>query len=177
MARATGSEVIAAFKKAGTWGTPVVCGAGDGLLILPSTLKIARAIIDDNSLGRYWMQDQDSGSFKADGEIKSFFRYDGHDLLLAMAMGAAGAPTYTGGTGHNCDGAGSTTTAVKSTAGYTPDALIGKFYTITADSGNPTNVGQTRKITDNDATTLTWVGAIPFATSTTTQGTISDGVA
>jgi len=58
---------------------------------------------------------------------------------------------------------GTSTTLVDTTQSWTTDALIGKFVVITAGTG----IGQVRKITDNDATSLTvetWA-TTPDATS------------
>ncbi len=175
---ASGTELRLAIKKAATWGTAVACGAGDGILFLPGGPKYSRPDNVDDSLGLGFPTDSDRGEIKVEGSRKAYLRYRSADLPIAMAMGTSGAPTL-GGTPveFHCDGAGTITTAVKSTAGMTPDAEIGKWFVIDADSGNPSNVGQVRKITDNDATTLTWVGALPAATSATTQGKISNGIA
>ena len=39
MPYAVGTEISAAAVKAAAWGTPLACGAGDGLLVLPPTLQ------------------------------------------------------------------------------------------------------------------------------------------
>ena len=64
--------------------------------------------------------------------------------------------------------AGSNLTITKAAAGWTIDAYIGEIVLITADSGGPSNVGQTRTITTNSATVLTFAPALPAAASATT---------
>jgi len=93
MPRATGVETVHAIKKAAVWGTPVICGAGDGLYLLPHTLKKDQPFEKDNSLGKFHAVSGDYGSIKVEGDIPSYLRYPGLDLLIALAMGStAGAP-------------------------------------------------------------------------------------
>lgn len=159
------------------WGTAIPVGPLDQILHRPHGFKKSRPFEVDDSLGTGgFATTGDLGAITASGDFQAYLRYAGLDLLIAMLMGES-ATTFIGGTAFNCTGAGSTTTAVKSAAGLTVDAEIGKYWICTADAGNPANVGQVRLITDNDATTLTWVGALPAATSSTTQGTISAGKA
>lgn len=70
--------------------------------------------------------------------------------------------TATGGTG---------TTLSDSAKSWTPDALIGKFVIITANTG----IGQVRKITDNDGTSIT-VGAWETNPDSTSEYKICDYV-
>lgn len=98
MGGSIGVEIVAGAKKATVWGTPVVLGANDGILILPTSLK-KRADVDvDDSLGNYFSVDGDPGQIVADGDIPMYLRYDGLDLFLANFMGVAGAPTQQGAT-------------------------------------------------------------------------------
>ncbi|MBI5075634.1 MAG: hypothetical protein HZB62_10790 [Nitrospirae bacterium] len=147
---AVGAEITAAIRKALVWGTAKPCGAGHGLLILPSSIKKDRNNLLDDSLGSYWPTDSDPAEVKVEGDIVSYLRYDGLDLLIATVMGTAVLPTYTAPVTGTATG-GSTSTLIKAAAGWTVDAYIGKFVKITAGTG----IGQVRKITDNDATTLT----------------------
>lgn len=96
---AVGVEVVAAFKKAAAWGTAVVLGAGDGLLILPPSVARAQEKLIDNSLGLYFPQADDPGLITAAGDIPMYLRYDSIDLLLALCMGqTGGAPVQQGAT-------------------------------------------------------------------------------
>ena len=102
MPRAVGVESVAAFKKAAAWGTPVVCGAGDGLYILPPTIKRERGFEKDKSIGKFHAVAGDHGSIKVEGDIPAFLRYDGLDLFIAMAMGlTAGVPSLLGGSAYS----------------------------------------------------------------------------
>jgi hypothetical protein len=166
MSKAVGTEIKAAVRKASVWGTAKACGANHGLLILPSNIKKDRASIPDDSLGNYWPPDSDIGEIKAEGDIQAYGRYDGLDALIAMAMGTS-AIAYTAPSVSGTATGGSTSTLVDSGKAWTPDAYIGKYVKITGGTG----IGQVRRITDNDATTLTidtadgnWTA--PDATST-----------
>jgi hypothetical protein len=99
MGSATGVEARAAVKKAASWGTAVACGENDGVLILPHGLKKDRPNNVDDSLGLYCPKDSDPGEIKVEGDLPAYLRYDGLDLLIAMAMGATGgAPVQQGAT-------------------------------------------------------------------------------
>ena len=63
-------------------------------------------------------------------------------------------------------------TITDSTKSWTPDALIGKYLVIS----NGTGVGQVKKITDNDATTLTMENDFATAPDATSEYKIVDGV-
>jgi hypothetical protein len=94
MGNATGVELKAALKKAAAWGTAVACGANDGVLVLPHSLKKDRPNNIDDSLGLYFPNDSDPGAIKVEGDVPAYLRYDGLDLLIALAMGeTGGAPT------------------------------------------------------------------------------------
>jgi hypothetical protein len=99
MGSATGVEMKAAVKKAAAWGTAVACGANDGILILPHSIKKERPNNVDDSLGLYYPEDSDPGEIKVEGDLPAYLRYDGLDLLIALAMGATGgAPVRQGAT-------------------------------------------------------------------------------
>jgi hypothetical protein len=99
MAKATGVEIKAAVRKASAWGTAAACGAGDGILILPHSIKKERPNSVDDSLGLYFPNDSDPGEIKVGGDLPMYLRYDSPDLLLALAMGATGgAPAQQGTT-------------------------------------------------------------------------------
>lgn len=96
--KAAGSNIQAAAKKASAWGTAVVCGANDGLLIKPDSLNETREKIVDDSLGQYHPKDSDLTTRNAGGSIPAWLRYDGVEhLLLALLMGTSGgAPVQQG---------------------------------------------------------------------------------
>ena len=93
-----GVEVKAAFKKAATWNTAVACGANDGILILPSTLKKDNTVDVDDSEGTFFAKDGDLGAIKVEGDLSMYLRYDSLDVMIAQAMGIAGVPTIQGAT-------------------------------------------------------------------------------
>lgn len=66
---------------------------------------------------------------------------------------------------------GTTTTVVKTGAGWTVDAFIGGYVRMTG--GTAGNIGQVREIIDNDATSLTVAGAFPSAVANTDTFEIS----
>ncbi len=99
MSYATGTETRAAAVKGSTWDIAAACGAGDGILVHPPTFKKERPLIEDDSLGAYFPHEAAPGGIKVEGELPCYLRYDGLDLLVALAMGAtAGAPVQQGGT-------------------------------------------------------------------------------
>jgi hypothetical protein len=183
MARPSGVDTKFAFRMAlpiatYPWGTAIQVGARDQILHRPLGFKKSRPFEVDNSLGTGgFATTGDLGAITASGDWQGYLRYMGLDALIAAVMGASTAPTYTSPVACDGTGAGSTTTLLKTGASWTPDALIGTYWTCDADATNPTNVGQTRRITDNTADTLTWVGPLPFATSSATQGNLSAGIA
>lgn len=88
-----GVEMKYALKKAPTWGTPVVAGAGDGLLLLPTGIRQGDAALEvDDSQGLFFSVDATLGAIKNEGDLPGYLRYDGCDLLLALFMGTAGVP-------------------------------------------------------------------------------------
>ncbi|MDA8113873.1 MAG: hypothetical protein M0Z43_03975 [Acidithiobacillus sp.] len=95
----SGVNVKAAAALAGAWGTAVACGANSGILIKPHTLKKTRQSLIDDSLGLYFPQNAVNAEIKCEGDIPSYLRYDGLDLLIALAMGATGGnPVQQGST-------------------------------------------------------------------------------
>ncbi len=95
----SGLEIRAALKKAAAWGTPVACGANDGVLLTGDSLKRAIESHLDDSLGQPFVTGRDQGEIKAEGGLEAYLRYDSLDLLIALAMGATGgAPTQQGAT-------------------------------------------------------------------------------
>lgn len=94
-----GSELKFAAKKAAAWNTPVVCGAGDGFLSLATGIKRDAEVLEDDSLGQFFIAGATPGEVKVAGNIPLYLRYDGCDLFLALFMGVAGVPTlHTDGT-------------------------------------------------------------------------------
>jgi len=92
MSAVAGTELKFGLKKAATWGTPVACGASDGLLLLPTGIKRDAGVDVDDSLGQFWAKDGTPGAIKVEGDLPSYLRYDGMDLLIALFMGITGAP-------------------------------------------------------------------------------------
>lgn len=99
MAGAVGREIVAAFKKYGTWrtvsGAP---GAGDGLLLkgLGGQPRNPDYYKSDEA-GLAFVQRADKGGVKSITEdLTAYARYEGLDVLLALAMGVAGTPTSAG---------------------------------------------------------------------------------
>lgn len=149
MTIANGAELSAAVRKGLVWGTAKVCGAGHGILLLPSTVKKDRASMVDDSLGSYFNTSSDPAEIKAEGDIQQYLRYDGVDPFIATLMGTH-TLTHTAPVTGTATG-GSTSTLVKAAADWEINAYAGKFVKITAGTG----INQVRKIASNDATTLT----------------------
>lgn len=92
-----GTELKFAIKKAAAWGTAVACGAGDGMLLLPTSVKRDAPLDVDDSLGQYFAKDGTPGAVTVGGDLPGYLRYDGCDLLIALFMGTAGIPTLHAG--------------------------------------------------------------------------------
>ncbi|MFQ5896241.1 MAG: phage tail tube protein [Nitrospinota bacterium] len=94
---AQGREIVAAAKKASLWGTPVLQGAGDGILILSEGLGAGvPEDLPDESAGLAFVESSDQGNLDIAGSVVAFLRYEGLDFLLAAAMGSAGTPVQQG---------------------------------------------------------------------------------
>jgi hypothetical protein len=94
-----GTEIKAAFKKASAWGTAVACGANDGILLLPTSVKRSAEVSIDDSLGTFYSKDGTPGMINVGGDIPAYLRYDGQVLaMLAQLMGSNSAPAQQGGT-------------------------------------------------------------------------------
>lgn len=112
--------------------------------------------------------------FTVSGDIdnaEAAWMFNGRALALTKDLKANSVTTTATG--------GTTTTIVKSAAGWTIDAFIGGFAELT--SGTAGNIGEKREIIDNDATTLTLAGALPAAVASgdgfTISGTFTAGIA
>ncbi len=100
MAGAVGREIVAAFKKYGTWrtvsGAP---GAGDGLLIrsLSGQARQPQYFPSDEA-GLDFVKRHDRGAVPPiSTDLSVYPRYEGLAVLFALAMGIAGAPIQTSG--------------------------------------------------------------------------------
>jgi len=95
MADGRGAKSTAAIIKATTWGTPVECGAGEGLLIDSSGIVGGKEVIPDRSLtGQVFGNAPVVGAEMHRGNINAALRYGANcEKLLAGWMGVAGAPT------------------------------------------------------------------------------------
>ena len=121
MADLTGREILIGAKKASAWGTAVACGANDGLLALALDLGQQIELLRDEPMGLGFSPDTSQGRETVNGSLRAHLRYDGQEaMLLALAMGAAGAPTQLGAT-----------TAYHHTLQLT-DGLAGLFATLAA---------------------------------------------
>lgn len=98
----SGREIILGAKKATTWRTAVACGAGDGVLIKTEGFgPKAPTFLPDDSLGQDdIMYQYNVGEALERGSIGGLLRYQGWDVLLAMALGTAGNPTQAEGTAY-----------------------------------------------------------------------------
>jgi len=90
------TEIRAAMRRSPAWGAAAPCGAGDGMLILPSLIRQEMVGEVDDLAGSYYPKDCDPGAVKVGGDISMHLRYDGCGLPLALAMGTAGAPVRQG---------------------------------------------------------------------------------
>jgi len=93
MAIAKGYRSIAGFKKATTWGTPVLIGANDGIEFRSEGLKPdAQFIADDLVSGNQARLFGDKGNELHSGDMETDLRFQGIERIVAQAMGTAGVP-------------------------------------------------------------------------------------
>lgn len=115
-----GRNIIVGAKKATTWRTAVQVGAGEGLLVTSeSGFTKAPNYVPDDSLGLIDIREYYKVSEAVTGgTINGYLRYEGWDLLLALALGS------TAGTPSNVEGSAYYNTY------YVADSVDGKFCTL-----------------------------------------------
>ncbi len=92
----TGKEVKAAFRQAATWGVPAVVGSNDALLITSEKITRTREHLPDDSAGQAFAAGADRGLITCGGDLGAYLRYQGLEVLLALALGQAGTPEELG---------------------------------------------------------------------------------
>lgn len=98
----TGREIICGAKKAAAWRTALSLGANDGLLITAEALGAkAPQYKPDDSLGNADIKNMIRTLENiSGGSITGYLRYEGWDVLMALALGTAGTPTQLSGTAY-----------------------------------------------------------------------------
>lgn len=139
----TGKNQALAIKKCGVgaggvWGTAVAAGATDGIQFLSGQAKRDASVVVDESRGRAFPIDGTAGPVKSEQTFKYNLRYAGFELLAAMLMGTAGAPTIQGvGPAYlhtfkwNTDPFGYMVTIVKNMVTYIEEIPTAKIVGIT----------------------------------------------
>lgn len=134
----TGINQLLAIKKATTWGTAVACGANDGILFTSGQAKRDASVEFDQSRGFAFSKDGTPGPITAGGTYTFNLRYAGMEMLAAMLMGTAGAPTQQGGTAAylhtlkwNTDPYGLMVTVIKTMITYIEEMTTAKVNAIT----------------------------------------------
>ena len=99
----TGREIVLGLKKASTWRTAVSLGANDGVLITSEAIgPKAPNFVDDDSLGQADICATHKVSESMTGaSITGRLRFEGWDVLLALALGTAGTPSLEEGTAYS----------------------------------------------------------------------------
>ena len=95
----TGKEIKAGFAKASTWATAVEIGQDDVLLITKENISWSREQLLDDSAGQQFHRVADQGLVTCKGKLEAYLRYEGLEVMLAMAMGSAANPVAKGDTG------------------------------------------------------------------------------
>jgi hypothetical protein len=99
MGLAKGYTNIAAVKKQTAFDTPVACGAGDGIEYTNESLSANVQFIEDQEInGRAVTLAGDAGNEQYAGQLTADCKFQGLDLLIATALGTAGAPVQQGAT-------------------------------------------------------------------------------
>ena len=144
----TGIKQTLAVKKATTWNTPVACAAGDGVQFLSGQAKHDAPVELDNSRGQAFAVDGTPGPITCSGAYQLPLRYAGADVLIAMMMGIAGAPTQQ-----------AATTAYKNIYKWSPD-VFGKMVTIAKRVIDNAGVGYVEEIPTAKVTGVTISGEV-----------------
>ncbi len=91
----SGREVVAAVGNGSTWGTAVLAGALDGLLITGEGLGAGAPedmVAEEAGIG--FQQTSEAGDVNIEGTLSGFLRYDSALWrLIALGMGSAGVPS------------------------------------------------------------------------------------
>lgn len=93
----TGKEAKAAIRKAATWSTPAELASGDAILFTTEKINRTREHLPDDSAGQAFHQDAERGAITCGGDLSAYLRYQGLEVLLALALGQAGVPAAAGG--------------------------------------------------------------------------------
>lgn len=109
--------------------------------------------------GLHWPEFTISGDID---DAEAVWKWNSRALALTKDLKTVTSITATGG---------STTTIVKSAAGWTVNQFQGAY--VLGKSGTSANIGQVREILSNDTTTLTLAGALPAAVVNTDVWEIS----
>ncbi|MBU1275203.1 MAG: hypothetical protein KJ720_07480 [Proteobacteria bacterium] len=96
----SGKEIKAAFAQAATWGQAVACTSSDALYITNESVSQSIEHLPDDSAGQSFFTASDQGLITCGGDVGAYLRYESLGLLLALAMGSAGAPTPQGTSGY-----------------------------------------------------------------------------
>jgi hypothetical protein len=119
---AKGTNIVSAFKmKTSPWSGPAESlGTGDRVLLTTESVAVQNNVLFDESFtGTAFRNAYDIGGQQVAGGVEMYNRYDGLELLIAMAMGHA---EWNGGTGVS--GRGLRTVGG---AGFAPYAYYQKF--------------------------------------------------
>lgn len=97
MACGKGFLATSGAKKASTWGTPVAIGAGYGLEFNSESINAdPKHIVDTQVSGNAARLFGDKGPELHNGEMDMDVKYEGMEMLFAMALGTAAAPVQQG---------------------------------------------------------------------------------
>jgi hypothetical protein len=92
----TGKEAKAAFGKAAAWGTPTELASGEAILFTSEKINRTREHLPDDSAGQAFHGDAERGAVTCGGDLGAYLRYQGLEVLLALALGQAGQPSLAG---------------------------------------------------------------------------------
>lgn len=144
----TGKEAKAAFKKAAVWGAAVAAASGDGLLFISEKITRTREHLPDDSAGQAFACQADRGLITCGGDLSAHLRYQGLEVLLAMALGQAGAPAHPGDSAYvhslrataDTSGLFGTLALYKGFSVHEHPAVKVDGFTISGEAGQPLGV-------------------------------------
>ncbi|MFH1035257.1 MAG: phage tail tube protein [Pseudomonadota bacterium] len=144
----TGKEAKAAVKKAAAWGTPQELASGDAILFTTEKINRTREHLPDDSAGQAFHSDAERGAITCGGDLSAYLRYQGLEVLLALALGQAGEPVPTGagaythalGLQGSLDGIFGTLAIFKGFSVHEYPAVKVDGFSISGEAGKPLTV-------------------------------------
>ncbi len=141
-------EAKAAFKKSSAWGAPALLAQEDVILFLKEKISYSREHLADDSAGQAFHMMAEQGLITCGGDLTCYLRYQGLEVLLALAMGLAGVPSLLGTAAYAhalrlkdmTDGLFGTLALYKGFSAHEYPGVKVDGFTISGEAGQPLSV-------------------------------------